>query len=341
MMRKTLFAVWFIPVFLLTLAAQNAMACCVDEDLDGYGVAFLNECTYPQRDCDDTNPDINPGVVEEAFGGDMCTDGVDNDCDTLTDMMDPGCFECTVPEDCDDGNPCTDDHCVENLCANLNNTEPCNDGDECTMDDVCANGECIGDPLDFDQDGYPSDQCGGLDCDDSDGAINPGATEAPFGDPVCTDQVDNDCDGLVDLQDNGCLECTVAGDCDDANPCTEDDCVANECVHVDNSDLDDDGYPSELCGGTDCNDSDPTVNPGVEEYNDAGNCWDKKDNDCDGFPDSADSNCSAGGCSMGATADASVYGGPSGEESSASHLLFALLLPVGAVVLLRRLLRKR
>ncbi|HND34390.1 MAG TPA: putative metal-binding motif-containing protein, partial [Myxococcota bacterium] len=43
------------------------------------------------------------------------------------------------------------------------------------------------DPVDADADGYNVDD----DCDDSDAAVNPGATE------VC-DSVDNNCDGAVD-----------------------------------------------------------------------------------------------------------------------------------------------
>jgi hypothetical protein len=44
-----------------------------DEDGDGYTVI---------EDCDDTDPAINPGVTE------VCTDGVDNDCDGLIDADD-------------------------------------------------------------------------------------------------------------------------------------------------------------------------------------------------------------------------------------------------------------
>jgi hypothetical protein len=343
-MRKTLLVLSFTPVFLLALVAQHAFACCLDDDQDGYGIDFLDECTFPnQFDCDDTNPEINPGATEAAFGDPVCGDGVDNDCDGSIDMLDEGCFECTVPQDCDDGNPCTDDLCVENICGNVNNTAPCDDGDTCTVDDVCANGTCSGAPADADEDGYTSDQCGGNDCDDSDAAINPGATEAPFGDPICADQVDNDCDDLVDLLDNGCQECTVPGDCDDANPCTEDDCVANECVHVDNSDLDGDTFPSDLCGGTDCDDSDPAVYPGTWE-GPAGDptCTDGADNNCNGYMDLDEAGCAQGaGWSLGEEADAAVYSAPSREGSKRSNALFAFLLPIGAVVLLRRIFRKR
>jgi len=62
---------------------------------------------------------------------------------------------------------------------------------------------------DFDGDGYgnpASAACTypGLDCDDDDPGIHPGAVEALYGSPVCYDGLDNDCDGFADLLDDGC-----------------------------------------------------------------------------------------------------------------------------------------
>jgi len=51
-----------------------------DTDRDGYSV---NE-----GDCDDGNPDVNPGARED------CEDGIDNDCDMTLDMEDPQCTPC-------------------------------------------------------------------------------------------------------------------------------------------------------------------------------------------------------------------------------------------------------
>ena len=51
-------------------------------------------------------------------------------------------------------------------------------------------------------------------------------------------------------------------------------------------DADEDGYSDEACGGTDCDDSDPLINPGAVEE-----CSDLADNDCDGLTDGADPDC--------------------------------------------------
>ncbi len=51
-----------------------------DTDGDGY--------TRDEGDCNDGDPDINPGVRE------ICDDGIDNDCDLALDFDDPECTAC-------------------------------------------------------------------------------------------------------------------------------------------------------------------------------------------------------------------------------------------------------
>ena len=59
--------------------------------------------------------------------------------------------------------------------------------------------------LDYDEDGYPFL----VDCDDDNPDINPAALEI-------IDQIDNDCDGLIDENDSGEIFCDPGwGNCDD------------------------------------------------------------------------------------------------------------------------------
>ena len=169
------------------------------------------------------------------------------------------------------------------------------------------------------------------DCDDSNSAVNPGATEGPFGSPTCSDSLDNDCDGFTDELDPECVYCLDAAACDDANPCTDDDCVEGVCTHADNTaacddgdactmddvcsqgqctgdplDGDGDGSVASSCGGDDCDDSDPDVHPGAREK-----IGDGKDNNCDGrtcgtLVSGGKGQCSLGLCQHGLTSDPAV-----------------------------------
>ena len=116
------------------------------------------------------------------------------------------------------------------------------DGDGVFTPDMGAL-EYAGGCADGDDDRFYPDACGGHDCDDADPEIS------PLGVEVC-DGIDNDCSGLPD---DGDIQ-----------------------------DLDGDGYLSDCAGtgGSDCDDSDPEVHPGVIE-----DCFDGIDNDCNGYVD--------------------------------------------------------
>ena len=93
MFEKRISPVW---VGFLLLSIVFFLGCpstdeCTDNDGDGYGNPSSLTCTYYGLDCDDADPDIHPGATEASYGDPACSDGLDNDCDGLTDDDDPGC----------------------------------------------------------------------------------------------------------------------------------------------------------------------------------------------------------------------------------------------------------
>jgi hypothetical protein len=198
---------------------------CVDGVCTGQG----------SYDCDDSNPCTTDGC-DDDFGcqySNNTADCDDNDVCTVGDVCSNGdCTPGPTPLDCNDSDVCTDDSCHPvDGCQYDFNSDPCDDSDACTMSDECYAGDCIGLPLDADDDSFVSDACGGQDCDDDDEFVNPLVFEGPIGDPVCSDTVDNDCDNLTDGDDPQCDVCIDASDCDDGDVCNGlEDCDAGSCV---------------------------------------------------------------------------------------------------------------
>ena len=227
-----------------------------DADLDGYVTCV--------GDCDDTNPDINPGATE------VCDD-VDEDCDGLIDNG-TECFD-----DDGDGFAEIDGDCVDGDAAVYPGADEVADG----FDNDC-DGLIDEDPLndDDDNDGYTEN---GGDCDDTEPTVFPGANE------IC-DGLDNDCDPATDIDegtecydDDGDGFTENTGDCNDADvfvyPGATDfgGGVDWDCDGLVNGvDNDGDGYTVE---GGDCNDNDPLTSPAQAEVVDG------FDNDCDGIAD--------------------------------------------------------
>ncbi|RIK65961.1 MAG: hypothetical protein DCC65_10990 [Planctomycetota bacterium] len=137
---------------------------------------------------------------------------------------------CVDAGDCDDGNPCTDDACVANLCENTNNTDACaDDGNPCT-DDVCSGGNCTHPANDAstctDNNACTDDDCVNGDCE-STYAPTPGCCNAdadcddgkPGTTDTCTGAPGGTCSNVLNAT------CATNGDCNDSNPCTTDTCV--------------------------------------------------------------------------------------------------------------------
>lgn len=224
----------------------------VDSDGDGY----RSGC----GDCDDTNSEVRPNASE------IC-DGLDNDCNQVVDdgfdLDSDGVAPCVG--DCDDTNPN----------VNTQVAEVCD-----LVDNNCDTRIDEG----FDVDGDSYSQCAtSPDCNDNNPAVYPGSPE------VCDGQ-DNNCDGAsdegYDADGDGFGDCQ-GQDCDDTDPSVKPN-QTESCNQIDDDcdgktdedfDLDLDGYS--LCSvQEDCNDSDATINPGVQEV-----CGDGFDNNCNDLTD--------------------------------------------------------
>ncbi len=220
----------------------------------------------------------------------ICDNGIDDDGDGLVDCDDP---DCAADPDCDTGGFCGDPNSGD--CCEDNGTPFCDDAECCgtvcatdpfccesAWDSICAESAaklcsiCGGGLQEVCDNGVDDDGDGLVDCEDSDCARFPGC---------CPDGL-ADCNGVcVDLSSDiqNCGECGVV--CDDGDPCTVDSCVNGECLH-ELLDEDGDGYAPTSCGGDDCDDNDPNVNPGASEICDNG-----VDDDCDGLVDCEDADC--------------------------------------------------
>ena len=126
--------------------------------------------------------------------------------------------------------PYPDEMCAEDAWSDtvLTRDELHTDTDDCSVDFIISHTFWC---EDIDLDGFYDEACGGEDCDDANPDIHPDAIE------ICDDLIDNDCDSYIDMDDWDC-------DCPD-------------------QDLD--GYTHDGCGGDDCDDWDPAINPGATE----------------------------------------------------------------------------
>jgi len=206
--------------------------CPYDDDGDGH----LPEVCGGD-DCDDGNENINPDVFEGPEGAAVCSDGIDNDCDGLTDDDDPACSICTQDSDCDDGAWCNGAETCDQNGDCQSGDRPCDDGVDCTANncneasDTCSyapddsfcddqavcngaeycdaqNGCQPGSNAPFDTPCDDQNPCTQNDYCDGGGNCIPGPTppEGPVCDAemTCHDGIDNDCDGQTDGADLNC-----------------------------------------------------------------------------------------------------------------------------------------
>lgn len=247
-----------------------------DGDGDGFGDpdTVVTSCQPPSgyvsaaRDCDDQNADISPAATE------VC-DRIDNDCDGLVDGADDSIDASTQEtwyEDGDGdgyGDSDSESRGCEAPADSVTVGGDCNDKDSAyypgAPEDDCTDPNdynCDGSVgyADGDGDGYAACE----ECDDSDGSVNPDATE------IC-DERDNDCDTLIDDDDDS-LDSTTGDQFfadRDGDGFGNPDLSVRQCV-APKGYITDDG---------DCDDADATSNPDGTEV------CDGADNDCDGSVD--------------------------------------------------------
>ena len=228
-----------------------------DDDGDGF--------SETDGDCDDADATSYPEGTEVIDGADTDCDGVlENDTDVYDDDGD-GWSESIG--DCDDGDPSAYPYASE-----------LEDGVDNDCDTIVDEGT---NAYDDDGDGY-SENAG--DCDDTDSDTWPGAPEDT------SDGVDQDCNGIVELDADGDGFISIAtggDDCDDTDDDTWPGIATNEgdptlCrTDADGDGWGDDTPATDVEAGSDCEDADDTVNPTATEE------CDSVDNDCDGSVDEA------------------------------------------------------
>ena len=209
------------------LVCEQTHVDCVYEEVNGLGQPISTGCEtmvieLPEESCNGLDDDCDgltdegiPGA-ESDLDGDLTVDCMDPDIDGdgVDNLQDPSDYNAYICGDSDD------DGCDD--CASLAVSAPLFDGLDTDSDGLCNVGDpdddgdnipdtldgcplAIDQGLDNDVDGYDI----ACDCDDSRSSINPGASEA-------CDGVDTDCDGILpddekDLDQDSFVGCDYQG----------------------------------------------------------------------------------------------------------------------------------
>jgi hypothetical protein len=269
--------------------------CAGDDDFDA-DKDDERHAWHGGSDCDDNDPMVRPGASE------LC-DGRDNDCDGNADGLDDDVVDArTWYQDVDGdrfGAPLERQVACDQPTGFVELGTDCDDADplvhpnaeEVWYDGVDQDCDAHSD-FDKDFDGFTAVE--GMqgtadDCDDDSADVNPAADE------IWYDDIDQDCDGASDWDQDAdgftALDAPEgsANDCDDeaketwpgAAEVWYDD-IDQDCDTLSDHDQDGDGDDRDISGGTDCDDTEPSV------YGLATEVCDDLDNDCDGLTDDAD-----------------------------------------------------
>lgn len=176
--RSSLRSLWSAVLLLPVIAA------CDGDGTDDGGLSSMDAAQADATTAGDAGPAGCSAHVE-------CDDDVDCTEDTCT-LATRVCRHAVVPALCPAGSSCHPARGCEmgRACAT---DADCADEDACTVNERCdpAARVCLVEPLDGDRDGDPPRSCGGTDCNDAERWAHPGA-------PELIDDLDNDCDGVVD-----------------------------------------------------------------------------------------------------------------------------------------------